>query len=265
MNSDPILKMAAIQMEIEWENKSLNFKKLDSIFANLPERDLILLPETFATGFTMKGKSYAEPRGGETETFLQSWARKTGALVGGGWMEQNGSGNPYNTFSLYTPDGTVFRYRKIHPFSYAGEDRHFSSGDRIISLDWKGFQITPFICYDLRFPEIFRKTVGKTDLYLVIANWPSPRIHHWMTLLKARAIENQAYVLGVNRVGVAGKIQKLYHNGYSGLFHPFGGDTILQSEREDVLLVTISGKELKKVREEFPYLKDIRGTDINFG
>ena len=119
------------------------------------------------------------------------------------------------------------------------------------------------MCYDLRFPELFRENVGKTDLYLVIANWPSPRIHHWLTLLKARAIENQAYVLGTNRVGIAGKIKKLYHNGYSGFFSPIGGETVLSQEREDILEVCFSLEELKRVREEFPYLKDIRGTETN--
>ena len=121
------------------------------------------------------------------------------------------------------------------------------------------------VCYDLRFPEVFRSSVGKTDLFTVIGNWPSTRIHHWLALLKARAIENQAYTIGVNRVGVAGKVKKLSHNGYSGFFSPLGAETILKSESQEVLEVSFSMDELKRVREEFPYLRDIRGIGINVG
>lgn len=259
MGEKQILKIKAIQMDILWENKEGNFRKLEGILSEIRDTDLIVLPETFATGFTMKSQSFAETMGGVTEEFLATWAKKLNALMVGGWIETNNAGNPFNTVSLIRPTGEVSRYRKIHPFSYGGEDKYFSAGEEIVQVSWRGFKITPFICYDLRFPEIFRKVVGETDLFLLPANWPSPRIHHWLTLLKARAIENQAYVLGVNRVGVAGKIRKLYHNGYSGLFHPFGGDSILNSEKEEILSCYVDLEELKKVREEFPYLKDIRG------
>lgn len=264
MREKQFLKVAAIQMDIIWENKRENFLKLDKLFEGLNGVDLVILPETFATGFTMKSEKFSESSCGETEEFLLQWAEKLDALLVGGWIESNPNGNPFNTVSLVNPSGEISRYRKIHPFSYGGEDKTFSSGNKIIQVEWNGFKITPFICYDLRFPEIFRRVVGNTDLFIIPANWPSPRIHHWLTLLKARALENQAYVVGVNRVGVAGTIRKLYHNGYSGLFHPFGGDTILGSEREEVLVFSLDLDELKKVREEFPYLKDIRGTGINF-
>lgn len=257
-------KLAALQIDMKWEDRDANLRLLPAWFQKLTEKDLILLPETFSTGFTMKSLEFCEKPGGTSESFLLEMASRSGAMVGGGWIEANPNGLPLNTFSLATPMGEIKRYRKMHPFSYAGENAHFSPGENLLRVEWRGVCISPLICYDLRFPEIFRASVGKTDLYAVIGNWPSTRIHHWLALLKARAIENQAYVIGVNRVGIAGKQKKLFHNGYSGFFSPSGSDTILTEEKEGVLEVSFSMDELKRVREEFPYLKDIRGTDFSF-
>jgi omega-amidase len=251
------LKISAVQLDSVWEDKQKNFDKIYSLVTRLSRRDLIILPETFATGFTMRSEEFAEERMGETETFLQDIAKETNAYVIGGWIEKNPMGKPFNTLTVSSPDSIVTRYRKIHPFSFDHEDRHFSRGDELASFELKGLTISPLICYDVRFPETFRSSVGKTDLYVVIASWPSARIHHWLTLLKARAIENQAYVVGVNRVGVAGRINKLYHNGYSAFFSPLHEEKILNSEKEDILEVSISKEELNQIRESFPYLKDI--------
>jgi predicted amidohydrolase len=256
-------KIAGIQFGMKWEDKEHNFSQLRELISSITGKDLILLPETFSTGFTMKSKLYCEERLGQTESFLLEMSKKTNALVGGGWIEANSNGLPYNTFSLVSPEGNFWRYRKIHPFSFAKEDQYFSAGSEVLTFAWRGVNITPLVCYDLRFPEIFRSSVGKTDLFAVIGNWPSTRIHHWLALLKARAIENQAYTIGVNRVGVAGKIKKLSHNGYSGFFSPMGTENILQSESQDILEVSFSVDELKRVRDEFPYLKDIRGVGFN--
>ncbi len=249
--------IAGFQTDIFWEDREKNFSNLREKISHLGKKDILIFPETFSTGFTMKSKLFSEPLFGDTEKFLLEISSNTGSLVGGSWIEENPQGKPFNTLSFVTPEGQFHRYRKIHPFSYGGEDRFFSHGDKTVTFEWKGLKISPLICYDLRFPEVFRDSVGKTDLYILVANWPSPRIHHWLSLLKARAIENQAYIIGINRVGVAGKIQKLYHNGYSAFFGPWGSETIVTSEKEDVLEVSLSLEELKIVREEFPYLKDI--------
>ncbi|NBU98114.1 MAG: carbon-nitrogen family hydrolase [Spirochaetia bacterium] len=249
--------IAGLQTEIFWEDKQKNFSNLREKISRLDKKDILVFPEMFSTGFTMKSRDFAEPTLGDSENFLLEIASKTGSLVGGSWIEENPGGKPFNTLSFVTPEGKFYRYRKIHPFSYGGEDRFFSNGNSVLNFEWKGLKISPLICYDLRFPEVFRQSVGKTDLYIVVANWPSQRIHHWLALLKARAIENQAYVLGVNRIGIAGKIKKVYHNGYSGFFGPWGSEKILILEREEALEVSLGIKELKTVREEFPYLKDI--------
>ncbi|MDX1960599.1 MAG: nitrilase-related carbon-nitrogen hydrolase [Leptospiraceae bacterium] len=251
------LKISAVQLDSVWENKKENFLKLNKMVESLQGRDLIVLPETFATGFTMKSEEFAEERFGETETFLQEFAEKTNAYVIGGWIEKNPNGKPYNTLTVFSPDSIVMRYRKIHPFSFGHEDRHFTRGNSVEVFLLKGLNICPLICYDIRFPETFRKTVGKTDLYIVIASWPSPRVQHWLSLLKARAIENQSFVLGVNRVGIAGRIKKLYHNGYTAFFNPLFEEKILNSEKEDILEISVSKDELMEIRKNFPYLQDI--------
>jgi predicted amidohydrolase len=252
------LKISGVQLDIVWEDKQANFNRVHALENRLKGRDIIILPETFATGFTMRSEKFQEEQMGETEIFLLGLAQRTGALVFGGWMECNGDGKPFNTLSVASKDGILGRYRKIHPFSFGHEDKYFSKGRELIIIPYKGFNISPLICYDVRFPETLRETVGKTHLYILIANWPSARIHHWLSLLKARAIENQAYVVGVNRVGVAGHVNKLYHNGYSAFFTPLYEEKILGSEVEDILEISISLEELIKIRESFPYLRDIQ-------
>lgn len=252
------LRIAGIQSDIAWEDKQENFRRIDAQVSGLDGYDLIILPETFSTGFTMKPVAFEEELEGETESFLFSLARKTGGVVGGSWIEKNSEGRPFNTFSLFDSNGVVCRYRKIHPFSFAGEDKYYSSGSEVEVFTYKGYRITPLICYDLRFPETFRKVVGECDLYLVVANWPATRIFAWLALLKARAIENQAFVLGVNRVGIAGKRERILHNGFSGFFSPRGEEKVLGSEKSDVLTVVASLSDLENFRREFPYLQDIK-------
>ncbi len=252
------LNIVALQFDIIWEDKEANFQKIRDMISRLDSKpDLIVLPETFATGFTMKSETFAESQMELTEKFLIEISKKTGAVIGGSWMEKNPDGTPFNTFSIARPSGIITnRYHKIHPFSFAEEDKFFTAGEYTETLELNGFKISLLICYDLRFPEVFRKTAGTTDLYLVIANWPQARIEHWTTLLKARAIENQAYVLGVNRVGYAGRKQQLYHTGSSVLFDPYGSGEFAKGEKEDILKVRISSKEVKDLREKFPFLKD---------
>lgn len=252
------LKVSALQTEIAWEDKQENFSRIRKLISPTLESDIFILPETFSTGFTMRAENFAEPQLGDSETFLQDLAKQTSSVVGGSWIEKNPNGKPFNTLSFFSSSGVVCRYRKIHPFSFAGEDQFYSSGNKLKVFQYKGFSICPLICYDLRFPELFRKVVGKVDLFLVVANWPAIRIYAWLSLLKARAIENMAYVVGVNRVGVAGKKEKIYHNGYTAFFSPYGEEKILYSEKADVLQVLLSKEKLLEFREKFPYIKDIR-------
>lgn len=253
-----LLKVLALQTEIAWENKQENFTRIRKQLNSFIDEDLILLPETFATGFTMNPKKFEESLKGETESFLLEISKEKNALVCGSWIEKNPSGNPFNTLSVFSPQGNIFRYRKIHPFSFAGEDKFYSSGNKLLVFSYKGFSICPLVCYDLRFPELFRKVVGKVDLFLIVANWPSSRIFAWLSLLKARAVENMAYVVGVNRVGVAGRKERIYHNGYTAFFAPWGEEKILTSEKEDCLRALMDKEKLEEFRAKFPYIRDIR-------
>lgn len=252
------LRIAGIQTNIIWEDKQGNFSNIQKIIdSNEKQYDLIILPETFSTGFTMRSETYAERQYEESETFLLEIAQKTKSLVGGSWIEYNPNGKPFNTFSIASNNGKIIsRYSKIHPFSYAGEDKAFTPGTKTFTFEFNGFNICPLVCYDVRFPELFRKTAGLTDFYIVVANWPAERIEHWLALLKARALENQAFVLGVNRVGQAGRRKFLQHNGYSGLFRPSGKSEILDSEKEEILDTEITLEELMEIRNKFQYLKD---------
>jgi predicted amidohydrolase len=258
MNS--YIQIAGLQYDIVWEDKKANFQIINRLVSKIRfQSGIIILPETFATGFTMKSEEFSENRLGETESFLLEVARKTGNLIGGSWIEKNPEGMPYNCFSIARPSGIISnRYRKIHPFSLADEDKFFTAGESVEILEWNGFKISLQICYDLRFPELFRKTAGTTDIYMVIANWPTARIEHWRVLLKARAIENQAYVLGVNRIGFAGRKNLLEHTGYTSLFDMNGIEKKVLENEESILEDRISLKEIREFREKLPFLKDRR-------
>ena len=161
-----------------------------------------------------------------------------------------------NRALLVGPDGHVRRYTKLHPFSFAGEHEHYAAGEQVESWVVDGVRITPFICYDLRFPEVFRQTVDRTDLYVVIANWPERRRAHWQALLLARAIEDQAYVAGVNRVGDGGG---LHYSGDSALISPWGERLVAAAEAEAVLVGTVDPAVVAAARAQFPVLRDRRG------
>lgn len=259
MNPESTLKIAAIQPDIIWQDKSGNFNKILKLADKIEKDvDLILLPETFATGFTMDSFRFAEDQNGETESFLVELARKKKALTGGGWIQKKTDGNPSNTFTILDENGEIYsRYEKIHPFALAGENLHYSSGNKLSSFSYKGFTISSAVCYDLRFPELFRKTAGKTDLYIIIANWPASRSEHWLTLLKARAIENQAFVIGVNRVGLSGSKSVIPHKGLTICFDAFGNGIQL-GEEEGILEVELSLNDLLELRDKFPFLRDRR-------
>jgi predicted amidohydrolase len=253
------MKIAAVQHDIVWEDREANFERL----APLVERavgagaEMVLLTETFSTGFSMT-PGIGEPEGGPSAQFLAAQAAMQGVWVGGTCPEiADGEELPYNSFVLAGPDGTTHRYRKLHPFTHAGEHERFRAGEKPVTVEIGGLRVTPFICYDLRFADVFWKAAPETDVYLVPANWPSPRRHHWQTLLQARAIENQAYVVGCNRVGTAGDGTE--HVGDSRIVSPMGELLATASGVETIVLADVDAADVAATRDRFRFLADRRG------
>lgn len=218
----------------------------------------MLCTETFSTGFVVDGELAAEAEGGPSSSFLAEQAERHGIWVGGSCPEipaGDTDPRPFNTFVLAGPDATVHRYRKIHPFTYAGEDAHFRGGSEIITVDIGGVRCTPFVCYDLRFADEFWWHAEGTDAYLVVANWPAKRRSHWQVLLQARAIENQAYVIGVNRVGSGGGADYV---GDSRIIDPQGEILAAAAIGETTLLGDLSRDRVAATRDRFRFMPDRR-------
>jgi predicted amidohydrolase len=252
------MRIAAVQHDIVWEDRDANFARLAPWVAAAAGAgaELVLLTETFSTGFSMT-PGIGEPEGGPSARFLAGQAAEHGVWVGGTCPEIAADGElPYNSFVLAGPDGTTHRYRKLHPFTHAGEHERFRAGEKPTTVEIGGLRITPFICYDLRFANVFWDAAPATDVYLVPANWPSPRRHHWQTLLQARAIENQAYVVGVNRVGPDGN--GLEHLGDSRIVSPMGELLATAAGVETMLLADVDAAEVAATREKFAFMPDRR-------
>jgi len=244
-------------MDIRWEAPEENFPIVEEMAGRAVGQGarLLVLPEMFATGFSMEARKMAG-FAAETLEFLSSLASRKSVFVLGGYVEP-ADPRPANVCSLFEPTGSeVLRFRKLHPFSMAGEDQHYQPGESMESAEVEGVRMTPLICYDLRFPEPFRTVATTTDLYCVLANWPDPRREAWSTLLRARAIENQAFVLGVNRVGDAsGKS----HSGDSVLVDPLGHPVAQTPPYEPgIVLGEVRAEEVRAVRERLPFLPDRR-------
>ena len=256
------MRIAAVQHDIVWNDREANFARLAPMVAAAAGSgaQLVLLSETFSTGFAVDDPSLGEPEGGPSSQFLQAQAALHGVWVCGSCPEvpagtDPADRRPANSFVLAGPDGTVHRYRKIHPFTFGGEDRHFRPGSDIITVDIGGVRVTPFVCYDLRFADEFWGRALDTDVYLVPANWPEPRRLHWMALLQARAIENQAYVVGCNRVGEGGGLRYV---GDSRIVDPLGELLATGSQGETILLADIDPAVVASVRDKFRFLPDRR-------
>src|SRR5690606_10467039 len=198
------MKVAVVQHDIVWEDKEANFARLAPMVAGAAATGarLVVLSETFSTGFSMRVDRTAEPEGGPSSRFLAEQAAAHGVWVCGSIPEvRPGDERPHNTLVLAGPGGEVHRYRKIHRFAYGGEDAVFEAGDERVTVEVEGLRLSLFVCYDLRFADDWWAVAPGTDAYVCVANWPTPRRAHWQALLRARAIENQAYVVGCNRVG----------------------------------------------------------------
>jgi predicted amidohydrolase len=261
------LRLAAVQHDIVWNDRDANFERLAPKIAGAVASGarLVLLTETFSTGFGFGGDDFeSEPTGGISSQYLADQAARHGVWIGGSCPEIHPDApaedqRPSNCFVLAGPDGTQHRYRKIHPFSHAGEERYVRAGDELVTVDVEGFRVSMFVCYDLRFADEFWQLAPDTDLYLVPANWPEKRRLHWMTLLTARAIENQAYVVGVNRVGTAGgEGGTLAYSGDSRIVDPTGELLATASRTESVLLADLSTEFVAETREHFRFLPDRR-------
>ena len=222
------MKLAAIQHDIFWEQPERNFAHLSGLIFEAVGAGarLVVLAEMFSYGFSMNVSQIAEPSDGPSTQFLADHATKHSIWLGGTIPVRVEDARMLpetprarNTFVLAAPDGSTFSYAKIHPFTYGGENEHYEGGDSLTQVQVEDIRVSLAVCYDLRFPYVFWPLAETTDLYLVPANWPAKRRHHWQSLLVARAIENQAYVAGINRVGTGGGIR---YSGDSAVISPLG-------------------------------------------
>ncbi|MGB0114550.1 MAG: carbon-nitrogen family hydrolase [Ilumatobacteraceae bacterium] len=256
------LRVAAIQHDIVWHDRQANFAHLSPLVAGAVANGagLVLMTETFSTGFSFDTPGIAEPEGGPSSQFITEMATTHNVWVGGSCPEiapdaPDDDQRPSNSFVLVSPDGVAHRYRKIHPFSHAGEERYVRAGTEFLTVDIDGVRCSLFVCYDLRFTDEFWALADDTDAYLVVANWPGKRRLHWSTLLRARAIENQAYVVGVNRVGSGGGLD---YSGDSAIIDPLGEILASGAGGETVLLADIDTDHVASTRDHFRFLQDRR-------
>jgi predicted amidohydrolase len=250
------MRVALLQMDLAWEDVAENHRRARRLLEEAAGNGarLAVLPEMFSTGFSMKPEKIAEMQGGPSEGFLRDSARELGLSIIAS-IPEAGEPRPRNVALVVSPEGTVARYAKIHPFSFGGEHRHYAGGERVVTVPIEGVRVTPFVCYDLRFPEPFRVAAAETDLFVVVANWPDQRRDHWRTLLRARAIENQAFVAGVNRVGDG---DGLHYVGDSATIAPLGETLAEGDDKESVLYADVDTEKVSKLRARFPALDDRR-------
>jgi omega-amidase len=253
------VKVAGLQMDIAWENPEQNFARTRAAVdeAAAAGHELVVLPEMFATGFSMNTEAVV-PQAPAIISWLEETARAAGIWLaaGLGVAPPEGELLPRNACLIFDPEGRErLRFHKIHPFSLVGEEKLYGAGDELVTLEISGVRVTPLICYDLRFPEPFRIAAPRTDLFLVIANWPSRRAEAWQALLRARAIENQSFVLGVNRVGVA---EGIAHRGDSALVDPWGAYRMSLATREGLVGGEVDPDDVRTARERFSFLADRR-------
>jgi len=247
------MKIALIQVPLFWENPKLNRdyfeEKINVISENV---DLIVLPEMFTSGFTMNPKPVAETMQGETVLWLKNLAKaKNAAITGSLVIEENG--HFFNRLVFVFPSGEIQKYDKKHLFTLAGEDQIYTSGNEKLLVEYKGFKICPLICYDLRFP-VFARNTEDYDVLIYVANWPKIRINAWDSLLKARAIENMCYTIGVNRIGEDANQHE--YIGHSQVVDFLGNYNIEPQETEGVFMTNLDKNLLLETRQKFGFLND---------
>jgi len=257
------LTITTIQANLVWENKAANLQQFEQKIRNLAGKtEIVVLPEMFSTGFTMQTKQLAETMDGETVQWMKKLsAEKKIILTGSVIIEEEG--HYYNRLIWMLPNGHYGYYDKRHLFAYGEEDQHFTAGNKRLIASVKGWKINLLICYDLRFPVWARQTPtlpgedgtgAEYDLLIYVANWPERRNHAWKTLLQARAIENQCYVVGVNRVGDDAK--GLHYTGDTMVADALGTVLYTKANEEDVHTITLQKDTLEETRSKLPFLKD---------
>jgi predicted amidohydrolase len=258
------MRVIGLQLDCVWENKEANHLKVLSLLerARPAPGTLVVLPEMFATGFSMNVEGIDDTRSRETQDFLARAASEYKIYLAGGVVTTIEGGRGLNQCVVYSPYGReLARYSKMQPFTLGGESDNYAAGREPVVFKCDDFNVAPFICYDLRFPEIFRSAVVRgANLFLVIASWPVMREDHWVSLLKARAIENQSFVIGVNRCG---DDPKLHHSGRSSIFDP-GGKLLADAGNDEGWFdARLSLQDLTDYRKQLPFLEDIRDDYVN--
>jgi len=254
------MKIALIQAPLVWENPEVNRKYFaDKINSIQEEIDLVVLPEMFSTGFTMRPENVSETMDGETIALLKSLAKaKKSAITGSLTIRENGKF--YNRLVFVFPSGEIRNYNKRHLFSLAGEEKVYASGTEKLIVEYKGWKICPLICYDLRFP-VFSRNVEDYDLLLYVANWPQQRIQAWDILLKARSVENICYTIGVNRIGEDGNNHP--YSGHSQVVDFLGNYLLEPQISEEIFMVNLDKNKMLETRQKFGFLNDRDYFEIN--
>lgn len=246
------------QIDIAWEDPPGNRETAERLANAAIDKgcDLLVLPELFTSGFSMTTERFAEAPDGPTPTLLSSLAERSNlAILAGLAIRDRDQEAVTNSAVLFDRDGkSSARFDKLHPFSPSGEDVHYKKGDAPVTFEVCGTRASTVICYDLRFPEAFRTVASEVSIFFVLANWPTTRAAHWEALLKARAIENQAFVVGVNRIGTDGN--GVSYSGGSLAFSPWGDELARGGTTEELLLVDIEPAEVEVTRSQYPFLRD---------
>jgi predicted amidohydrolase len=251
------MRVALVQHDIVWEDPAANFSRLTPMIAEAAtDADLVVLTEMYSTGFSMDTDRIAEPPDGPSARFLVDQAREHDVWVCGSVPErEEGAERPANCLVLAGPNGEAHRYRKIHPFTYGREHEHYTAGTERVTVTVDGLRLSLFVCYDLRFADEFWSLADDTDAYLVVANWPAARRDHWRALLRARAIENQAYVIAANRVGSGGGLD---YAGDSMIVAPFGETVAFAGSGETTIIGEVDPAVVSATRSRYPFLTDRR-------
>ena len=259
------LTITLVQTHLHWENKAANLAMLQQKIMCIKEKtEVVVLPEMFSTGFSMKPEQFAETMDGETMQWMRNIAQQKKIILTGSLIIKE-EDKYYNRLIWMLPNGSYGCYNKRHLFGYAEEDKHYTAGDKRLITSVKGWKINTQICYDLRFPVWARQSPlstreegqggeGEYDILLYVANWPERRNAAWQTLLAARAIENQCYVIGVNRVGLDGN--NIAYCGNSTVIDALGKVLYNKNNEEDIVTITLQKQELQTIRNQFPFLRD---------
>ncbi len=254
------MRIGLTQMDIVWEDKTANRKRVCELVAQAAKNDVevLVFPEMTLTGFTMNTELAGEKLSiSETLKFFKDISVGYNMAIVFGMVEDSGKGY-YNKLMVVSEGCVIYEYDKIHPFNYGEEGKHYIGGRKVKNAELKGFGFSGFVCYDLRFPEIFQAVADESDIIYVIANWPKERVLHWESLLRARAIENQCFVVGVNRIGRGNNIEYVES---SAAFDPLGERLTKIHDESELMVVDVDKDYVKDVRRKYPFRQD-RNTEF---